>query len=130
MSRLPRHRSIASIALACLLLLAQWAGFSMVLCVGGPDHLEVESLNAPCCGPHAPRAGMFEDAAGACVGCKDLSIETASAWDPSRRLSTNAGLAVVQTGGLVRAAAGEGIFVVSRPPLSLVPSVAATPLRC
>jgi hypothetical protein len=127
---LPRYGFIVSMPLACLLLLAQWTGFWMVLCVGGPDHVQFESLAAPCCGPETPRAGMSEDAGEACAGCTDLSIETASASDPSRRPDTGATLAVIETEGPVRAAAGEGISEGGRPPLALVPSIATVPLRC
>ncbi len=130
MSRLPRHRSIATVTLACLLLLSQWAGFSMVLCVKGPGHIEVESLNAPCCGTHAPGAGMSEGNAGACVGCKDLSIETASAWDPSRRLVTHGAPAVTQAFGPVCPAPLTRIAARSHPTPALAPFAAAAPLRC
>ncbi len=122
-------RSAAPIALVCLLLLAQWTGFFMVLCVAGPDHIELESAITRCCGPHVPHAGMT-GMDGACAGCKDLTIETASAWDPSRRLSTNSAVAVMDACRPGPAAAGEAISAGGRPTPALVPSIAAIPLRC
>ncbi len=71
--------SASSILLVCLLLLAQWTGFSMVLCIAGPGHVEMEHFNAPCCAPHPARGGgMHGDAGAGCIGCTD--IDTGSAY--------------------------------------------------
>ncbi len=69
--------SASSVLLVCLLLLAQWTGFSMVLCVG-VEHVELERFNAPCCGPHPAHGGMYGDEGG-CAGCTDIDAGSAYA---------------------------------------------------
>jgi hypothetical protein len=81
-----QHGFASSMLLVSLLLLAQWTGFGLVLCVAGPDHIQVECLDALGCAPRASgKAGMSEAAAGGCGGCTDIPIETVSTWDPARR---------------------------------------------
>ena len=129
-----QHRSTSSILLVCLLLLAQWTGFATVLCVSGSGHVEVEELNAPCCTPRAPRdAGISGGADGSCVGCTDMPMQTASAWDPSHRQNIDDVLSVicvVSAGDLVRPAASEEALEAGHPPLASSRSIAVAPLRC
>ncbi len=86
MSTLPRRRFAESVLLAWLLVLAQSAGFATVLCVSGPDHIEVESLGTSCCMPRTSSdAGLYGDVSDHCVNCTDMPMQTASGWNSSRR---------------------------------------------
>ncbi len=134
MTSSPQHGSTSSILLVYLLLLAQWTGFATVLCVSGSGHVEVEELNALCCTPRSSRgAGISGDADGSCMGCTDMPMQTASAWDPSRRQNTDdvlSVLCVVSAGDLVRPAASEEAFEDGPSPSTSSRSIAVAPLRC
>ncbi len=133
MTKAAQHGFASSILLVWLLLLAQWTGFAMVLCVAGPDHIQVECVDALGCAPRTTgKIGMSEDATGGCAGCTDIPIETASTWDPARRhpASTVPALAhAVSPDSLVPPARSCQTFDDSQ---SLRPfsSFTAAPLRC
>ena len=134
MTRAQQHGFTSPLLLVCLLLLAQWSGFFLVLCVSGPGHVEVEGFNAACCTPRSSRSvGIIGGSGGSCIGCTDLPMQTASAWDPSRWQAVDGGLAVtgaVSPSDLAGTVVCEGAFVAGRRGLVSRHSFAAVPLRC
>lgn len=134
---MPRQRLgglTTSIALACLLLFAQWTGFTMVLCVSGAGHAAVEFLDSGCCArPAAGAAGLYGDSEPDCAGCTDLAIQNASASDSARGRYDPAASGVACSppvnGRLEFAAAEESFVTVCLTPASGPPHLSA-PLRC
>lgn len=133
MSGTPEYGFEKSLLLVCLLLVAQWTGFVMVLCVSGPDHVRTEVFDARCTSSLPPDAGGIFDANGRCIGCTDMPVQTAYGWDTSRRQTGGDVLAVLPAGppgGLARPAAFEATFNEGRFPLASARFVTTIPLRC
>lgn len=117
--------------LVSLLLMAQWTGFAVVLCVAGPDHIQVECADALGCAPRTSgKAGVSEDTAGGCAGCTDIQIETASTWDPARRHPGTAAVAPAVPPDSIIAPAHSSQSFNSAQALPLFASSVAPPLRC
>lgn len=109
---------------ACLLLLGQWIAFSTVLCVSGPEHVQVENFGAFCCAEQAPRAaGLFADTGRGCLGCTDVSMETPSAG--SERAA-----AVASPARGIAAPARHTARELHRAPMPSATPATAVPLRC
>ncbi|HOK46798.1 MAG TPA: hypothetical protein PLK67_12740 [Bryobacteraceae bacterium] len=122
-----------SLLLVCLLLLAQWTGFYMVLCVSGPDHVQTEVFDARCTSSPPSDAEGIVGAGGRCTGCTDMPVQTAYGWDASRRETGDnvlTSLPAESPGGLVRPAVSETAFDAVRSPLASSRLATAVPLRC
>ncbi|MGE5568165.1 MAG: hypothetical protein ACM3S5_03920 [Rhodospirillales bacterium] len=122
-----------SLLLVCLLLLAQWTGFAVVLCVSGPDHVRTEVFDARGTSPLPLETEAIFNADGRCIGCTDMPVQTAYGWDTCRRQSGGDVLAMLPVGspnGLVCPAASEAAFDEGRSLLTSSRFVAPVPLRC
>jgi hypothetical protein len=125
--REPALKPKVALALAYVLLLAQWTGFGMVLCVSGADHVRFELLNAACCAPGASHdAGRQMESGKACRSCQDVDLQSASFWDPPRHADI-AEPGAINTTPVVAADEAVESF---HPHPALQPSTLAPPLRC
>ncbi len=110
--------------LVCLLLVAQWTGFSMVLCVSSAGHVELERFNAGCCAPHRGHGASLYGAVD-CTSCTD--IDTGSAFTAAGH---DGGYALPLERVAFRSVAVQApARRVELPPVSRV-LAAASPLRC
>lgn len=125
--REPGGKPTISFALAYVLLLAQWTGFGMVLCVSGAGHVSFELMNAACCASEAPRgAELAWETGGTCAGCTDMDLQNASLWDPPRQASVTAPDTASAAAAVLLETAAETV----RRPSATHRSILAAPLRC
>jgi len=130
---MPQPRPATSVLLVCLLLLAQWTGFAMVLCVSGSDHARAEDISAGCCTQVAPRsAGTSLETSKSCIDCTDVPLHTAFSSDTSRQSVPDYAPATTaaRSGDLVPPAAGEESVDAGHPASKPSRSVTIAPLRC
>lgn len=132
MGRYGRIKPAKSLLLVCLLVLSQWTGLAMVLCVSGPDHIRYELLDPGCFGAlSTPVDGTYMDAGGGCTGCTDIAIQTASDRTPSDQPQPGVAVHAVVLPRVVAPPAGfeDAIDLSAFPLPSPIPGESA-PLRC
>lgn len=126
-----RHKAVVSTALALLLLVAQWTGVFMVLCVSGAGHVQFELMNGGCCLPESSSPAIDAEARASCAGCTDMPLESASFWDSARRQADAGTLdAACVASDLARAAIPEARIDAGCARPAALPSILAAPLRC
>ncbi len=134
MNRVPQRRSVGTVFMICLLLLAQGTNFATVLCVSGSGHAVIEPMDAFCCAPTTPSgAGASIVGASACVGCTDIPIQLATEWGQPHLQGADLLCAVLwdaPVDSLTHPTASQQPLVAGySPPISASP-IPVTSLRC